>query len=94
MARRRYLVAYDICDDRRLRQVCKTMEGHGDRLQYSVFVCDLNRTELIRLRATVERQMRLAEDSVVIVDLGGTVDARFTFLGRSRRLPATGPQII
>ena len=94
MTRRRYLVAYDICDDHRLRQVCKTMEGHGDRLQYSVFVCDLNRTELLHLRATVEQQMQLTEDSVVIVDLGDTVDARFTFLGRSRRLPTVGPQIV
>ncbi|MCL2090403.1 MAG: CRISPR-associated endonuclease Cas2 [Micrococcales bacterium] len=94
MARRRYLVAYDICDDRRLRQICKTMEGYGDRLQYSVFVCDLNRTELVRLRTTVEEQMQFTEDSVVIVDLGDTVDARFTFLGRSRRLPTTGPQIV
>jgi CRISPR-associated endonuclease Cas2 len=36
VARRRYLVAYDIRDDRRLRLVAGCMEGYGSRVQYSV----------------------------------------------------------
>jgi CRISPR-associated protein Cas2 len=32
MPRRRYLIAYDIADPRRLRQVCALMEEHGERL--------------------------------------------------------------
>ena len=31
-----YIVCYDICDDKRLRQVFKTMRSYGDHLQYSV----------------------------------------------------------
>ena len=50
MARRRFLIAYDISDPKRLRRVCKTMEEYGDRLQYSVFICDLSRAELIHAR--------------------------------------------
>ena len=46
-----YLVCYDICDDKRLRRVFKTMRGYGDHLQYSVFECQLTATELVRLRA-------------------------------------------
>lgn len=94
MARRRFLIAYDICEPRRLRQVCKTMEEYGDRLQYSVFICDLSRTELTHARAKVERQMDLSEDSIVIVDLGNTDTARFTFIGRRRPLPDHGPKIV
>lgn len=94
MARRRFLIAYDICEPRRLRQVCKTMEEYGERLQYSVFICDLSRTELVHARAQVERQMNLTEDSVVIVDLGEATSARFTFVGRRRPLPDHGPRII
>ena len=94
MARRRYLIAYDICDARRLRRVCKTMEEYGDRLQYSVFVCDLSRSELIHARAKVEEQMELSEDSVVIVDLGDAATARFTFIGQRRPLPEHGSKII
>lgn len=94
MARRRFLIAYDICDPQRLRRVCKTMEEYGERLQYSVFICDLSRSELLHARATVENQMKLSEDSVVIVDLGDTDTARFTFIGRRRPLPTNEPRII
>jgi CRISPR-associated protein Cas2 len=47
MARRRYLVAYDIRDDRRLRSIAGCMEGYGTRIQYSVFVCDLSDREKV-----------------------------------------------
>jgi CRISPR-associated protein Cas2 len=94
MARRRYLIAYDIADPRRLRRVCKTMEEYGDRLQYSVFICDLSRSELIHARSTVEEHMRLSEDSVVIVDLGEPHAARFTFIGQRRPLPTNDVRIV
>jgi CRISPR-associated protein Cas2 len=94
MARRRYLIAYDICEPRRLRRVCKIMEEYGERLQYSVFISDLSRTELIHARAAVEGEMDLTEDSVVIVDLGEPHAARFTFVGQRRPLPTHGPRII
>lgn len=94
MARRRFLVAYDISEPRRLRQICKIMEEYGDRLQYSVFICDLSRAELIHARAKVEQQMELTEDSVVIVDLGDANTARFTFIGQRRPLPDHGPKIL
>lgn len=94
MARRRFLIAYDICEPKRLRQVCKTMEEYGERLQYSVFICDLSRTELVHARATVEQQMNLSEDSIVIVDLGDADSARFTFIGQRRPLPSHGPRIV
>jgi CRISPR-associated protein Cas2 len=70
------------------------MEEYGERLQYSVFVCDLSKAELVHARATVERQMDLGEDSVVIVDLGDVVAARFTFIGQRRVLPDVGPRIL
>lgn len=94
MARRRFLIAYDISDPQRLRRICKTMEEYGERLQYSVFICDLSRSELLHARATVESQMKLTEDSVVIVDLGDTDSARFTFIGQRRPLPTNGPRVI
>lgn len=94
MARRRHLIAYDIRDPKRLRRVCKTMEEYGERLQYSVFVCDLSRTELVHCRAEVETHMNLTEDSVVIVDLGGLDGTQFTFVGQPLTLPTNTPRII
>lgn len=94
MTRQRYLVCYDISDPKRLRQVCKTMESYGDRLQYSVFVCDLSKSELIAMRWAVQDIMHLDLDSVVAVDLGEPSAARFEFLGRARRLPSGGFHIV
>ncbi|QXT63102.1 CRISPR-associated endonuclease Cas2 [Tessaracoccus palaemonis] len=94
MPRRRHLIAYDIREPSRLRRVCKLMEAHGERLQYSVFVCDLTKTELLHLRRDAERIMNLAADSVVIIDLGSLDAARFTFVGQRMELPSRGNQII
>jgi CRISPR-associated protein Cas2 len=58
LARRRYLVAYDIREDRRLRNVATCMEGYGERIQYSVFVCDLSDQEAVLMRGDVEARMK------------------------------------
>lgn len=70
MMRRRYLVAYDIREDRRLRQVHRVCLEWGDPLQYSVFVCDLTRGEKARMVAGLIDAMKPSVDSVVFVDLG------------------------
>lgn len=43
-----YLVCYDICNPLRLAKVGKTMLGFGDRVQYSVFECRMNRDDFPR----------------------------------------------
>jgi len=70
MARRRYLVAYDIRDDRRLRSIAGCMQGYGTRIQYSVFVCDLSDREKVIMRGDIEGLMKASEDSVMVIDLG------------------------
>ncbi|MCG5432769.1 CRISPR-associated endonuclease Cas2 [Mycobacterium sp. MYCO198283] len=93
--RRRYLIAYDICDPRRLRRVCTLMEDHGERLQYSVFLCDLSAGELTELESAVTLVMNSTVDSVVRVDLGpATSPAPIRTIGRGRRLPQDGPHIV
>ncbi len=95
MARRRYLVAYDISEPRRLRRVCGVMESYGQRLQYSVFLCDLSLAERANLERAVLAVMDLTEDSVVQIDLGPLPTcADVRFLGRRRDLPPAGPHIV
>ena len=80
-----YIVTYDISDDKRLRQVFKTMRGFGDHLQYSVFECQLTPTDLVRLRAALAEIIHHTEDQVLFVDLGpaeGRGDRVITALGR------------
>ena len=50
----RYVVAYDIADDRRRARVADLLLGFGDRVQYSVFEVDVSTRDLERLLASCE----------------------------------------
>lgn len=83
--RKTYLVCYDIRNDLRLARVAKTMKGFGDRIQYSVFECQLNATELVRCRAALATLIDQKKDQVLFVDLGpseGRGDRVITSLGQ------------
>jgi CRISPR-associated protein Cas2 len=84
--RRRYLIAYDISDDRRRDKVFDELKGQGDRAQYSVFFCELTRRELVRVRSDLRSLIHEGEDQVMILDLGRAyepIESSLTVLGRS-----------
>ena len=95
--RRLFLVAYDITEPRRLRQVNKVMKGFGDRVQYSVFLCSLSANEVTGMKWVLGETMNQLVDQVLILDLGrddGTAEARFQFLGRPPVFPSSGSLIV
>ncbi|HWG38819.1 MAG TPA: CRISPR-associated endonuclease Cas2 [Terriglobales bacterium] len=65
-----YLVCYDICDDKRLRKVFKTMRGFGDHLQFSIFECQMTPTDLVRCREELRQIIHHGVDQVLFVNLG------------------------
>jgi len=73
-----YVVTYDISDDKRRDKVFRTLLGFGDHAQYSVFFCELNAEELIRLRARLRDLVHHREDQVLIVELGRATRALAT----------------
>lgn len=95
--RNRYLVSYDICDDKRLRRVYKAMRGFGNALQYSVFLCDLSPSERILLLEKLTPIINHREDQVMLVNLGpanGQSAERIETLGRGLSAPADKVAII
>ncbi len=68
--RRWFLVTYDVSDAKRLRKVFKAMNDYGDHLQFSVFLCELNAVERLRMEARVRKEINEKVDQVIIVDLG------------------------
>jgi CRISPR-associated protein Cas2 len=95
--RRRFLLAYDISDDRRLRRVLDIAKDFGFRLQYSVYLCDLDPMERVELRVVLRRTIDERVDRIAILDLGeiGRIDnTRWEFLGRRPGLPGSGARII
>ncbi|MBA3877568.1 MAG: CRISPR-associated endonuclease Cas2 [Anaerolinea sp.] len=69
-----YLVAYDVATDtaagrRRLRRVAALCEGHGQRVQKSVFECTLNGGQLEQLFARLGAEIDPSQDGLRIYRL-------------------------
>lgn len=99
MKRTRYLVAYDIREDGRLRAVHRTVKDFGYPLQYSVFICDLDAREKVDLKIGLGSIIHHLVDSVVFVDLGEPSQRGtecFEFMGEGSRddLPRDGPVVL
>jgi CRISPR-associated protein Cas2 len=58
------LVVYDIPDDKRRQRLADFLEGHGRRVQKSVFECFVSLSEMKKLHDQVKRKVKPAEDNV------------------------------
>ena len=90
MDRKRYLVTYDVADDRRRTKLFQRLLAEGDHVQYSVFLCELSRRELAQLRADATAVIDHAADQVLLLDLGKAtraMDVRIEVLGRPFERP-------
>jgi CRISPR-associated protein Cas2 len=68
------LITYDVSTEtpegkRRLRRVAKGCEAYCQRVQKSVFECQLNAAQLEQLRHRLVREVLVAEDSLRIYRL-------------------------
>lgn len=58
------IVAYDVVDDTRRNRIAKALKNYGQRIQYSVFECDLTSQQIKSLKAVVKKLINEAEDRV------------------------------
>ncbi len=65
-----FIVSYDISNDKRLRKVFKAMHGFGNRVQYSVFRCELSKADKVRMMSKLRRLIHHSEDQILVIDLG------------------------
>ena len=77
-----YVVAYDICDPKRLRRVARTCEDFGFRRQYSVFLCRLSAHDLVKLKSRLYDIIDLHEDQVLFIPLCNRCAEGMEALGR------------
>lgn len=94
MARRHYVVAYDISDDKRRDTVYRILLDQGDHAQYSVFFCQLNERELADLRGRLRDAINVRDDQVLIVDLGLTSQPLAESVEYVGRLYQPSPRIL
>lgn len=62
--RSRHVIAYDMPDDKRRNKVARVLEGHGERVQYSVFECQLTDKQFTALWKELKEMVKPKEDSL------------------------------
>ena len=78
-----YLVAYDVCDPRRLHRVCRYLTGYKVGGQKSVFEIWATDAELREIRKELDRLMQADEDRLHILALDPRMQPRCTGQARS-----------
>jgi CRISPR-associated protein Cas2 len=93
------LVSYDVSTTskegrRRLRRVARTCLDYGQRVQNSVFECQLDPEKWARLRLRLMEEYDPAEDSLRFYFLGSNWKHRVEHLGAKPSVDLDGPLII
>jgi CRISPR-associated protein Cas2 len=52
------VVSYDIRDDKRRNRIHKTLKNFGERIQFSVFECDLTKEQILRMQHALKRLIK------------------------------------
>ncbi|MHB1329595.1 MAG: CRISPR-associated endonuclease Cas2 [Gemmatimonadales bacterium] len=68
--RRRYVISYDVSDDKRRTRLYQLLLAYGNHVQFSVFLADLTPQELIILRGKIRDAVNEVEDQCLLVNLG------------------------
>ena len=77
-----YLVSYDIPDDKRRTKLAKTIKDFGDRVQYSVFECILEKDLLDKMTGRIDKIIVEKEDSVRIYCLCANCEREIRVMGK------------
>lgn len=92
------LVSYDVAttDDggqRRLRRVAKACQDYGQRVQYSVFECDVDPATWTYLKQRLIREVDLQKDSLRFYFLGSNWKHRVEHIGAKPAIDFSGALI-
>jgi CRISPR-associated protein Cas2 len=79
-----YLVSYDIPDDKRRTKLAKTIKDFGDRVQYSVFECILDKNLLDKMADRIDKIVVEKEDSVRIYPLCANCESEIRVIGKGK----------
>ncbi|NJP11220.1 MAG: CRISPR-associated endonuclease Cas2 [Leptolyngbyaceae cyanobacterium RU_5_1] len=88
------VVVYDIPNDKRRLKLSNFLEGHGRRVQYSVFECFLTLEEMRQLHQKVKRKVKPAEDNVRFYWISEEAVSRVLTIGSPSPEPPPNAYII
>ena len=93
------LISYDVQTSsaggaRRLRRVARACCDYGQRVQYSVFECEIAPDQWVVLRARLLKEIDAERDSLRFYFLGATGKRRVEHVGTKAVLDLDGPLIV
>jgi CRISPR-associated protein Cas2 len=93
------IVGYDVSTEtkegrRRLRRVAKVCEGTGQRVQKSLFECQVDQMQYEELERRLLAEINLEEDCLRLYRLTEPVDLRIKQHGTFRSVNFEGPLVI
>ena len=77
----RFVVCYDVADDRRRRRIAACLDGYGDRVQESVFELVVDRVLMENCLAEISTLIDLSEDNIAVYRLCGSCERERSYLG-------------
>lgn len=89
-----YVLAYDIADDRRRARIAKLMEGHGERVQGSVFEAYLDPSALEGLLRRAGKIMKKEQDSLRVYFVCAACRGKVRTAGLGKVTPPPGVAIV
>jgi CRISPR-associated protein Cas2 len=89
-----WLIAYDIADPSRLRDVARALEDHGRRLQQSVFLCEQDTTDLGALRTRLLGLIEPDVDRLAVLPICRSCRADLEQHGVEITLPGTTEAVV
>lgn len=93
------LVAYDVETEskggqRRLRRVARACQDFGQRVQFSVFECNVDPAQWVSLRSRLIQEIDPAKDSLRFYFLGSNWRRRVEHIGAKPTYDSEGPIIV
>jgi len=93
------LLTYDVSTEtkegrRRLNKVAKKCVAHGQRVQNSVFECNLDWSQFVLLQSELERIINPKEDSLRFYNLGNSYKDKVIHIGIKPSIELEGDLII
>jgi CRISPR-associated protein Cas2 len=87
----RYVICYDIANDRRRRRLADTLDDFGTRVQDSVFEAVLDRALLDKCIRAIGKNLHPGEDRLSVYPLCAACERRRIDLGLAARDAPPGP---
>jgi len=93
------LISYDVSTEseggkRRLRRVARACQDFGQRVQYSVFECEVDPAQWVRLKDRLVNETDPKRDSLRFYYLGSNWKRRVEHIGTKPAVDLQGPLVL